>query len=94
MLKLNNAENYEHLCNVKLTKERFPIAYEEKVQELMDDCEMSREQAEDIIKDMEIELEVYYHRGYGLFAVESDAVENGADIFSPYNKEEYIVNNS
>ena len=35
---------------------------------------------------MEIELEVYYEVGYGLFAVEADAVES-ADIYSPYSGE-------
>lgn len=54
MIKLNNAENYEHLCNVTLTKEKFPIAFEHKVQELMEDCGMSREEAEKTIPDMDI----------------------------------------
>ena len=48
-----------------------------------------REDAENMVSSMVIELELYYQEGYGLFAVESDAVDNGADIFSPYNKEEY-----
>ena len=87
-LVLNNTENYEHLANVKLTKEKYPIAFENKVNELVDDG-MSREDAENMVSSMVIELELYYQEGYGLFAVESDAVDNGADIFSPYNKEEY-----
>lgn len=86
--KLNTAENYEHLANVKLTKEKYPIAYENKVEELMEENSMSREEAESVIKDMEIELEIYYEKGYGLFAVESEAVESGT-IYSPYSKEEY-----
>lgn len=88
MIKLNNSENYEHLCNVRLTKEKFPIAFEHKVQELIEDCGMSREEAEKTIPDMEIELELYYHPSYGLFAVESEAVERTASIFSPYTGEE------
>lgn len=82
-MKLNNTDNYEHLCNVKLTKDKFPIAFENKVQELIEDCDMNREEAENVIKDMEIELEIYYHKGYGLFAVETDAVESGT-IYCPY----------
>ena len=47
---------------------------------------MSREEAENAIKDMKIELEVYYEIGYGLFAIESDAVGCGT-IYSPYSGE-------
>lgn len=35
---------------------------------------------------MEIELEIYYEKGTGLFAVESEAVESGT-IYSPYTAE-------
>ena len=86
MVQLNNSDNYEHLCDVVLTKDKFPIAYENKVKELMDECGMSREEAENVIKDMKIGLEVYYEVGYGLFAIESDAVESGT-IYSPYSGE-------
>lgn len=86
MVQVNNSDNYEHLCSVVLTKDKFPIAYENKVKELMDECGMSREEAENAVKDMKIELEVYYEVGYGLFAIESDAVESGT-IYSPYSGE-------
>ena len=33
---------------------------------------------------MTIELELYYEVDYGLFGVESEAVEDNADIASPY----------
>ena len=87
-MKLNNAENYEHLTNVRLTKDKYPIAFEEKVKELIEECGMTRAQAEKAVEDMEIELELYYQKGYGLFAVECGAVEAGT-IYSPYNKEEF-----
>jgi hypothetical protein len=35
---------------------------------------------------MEFELEIYYEKGTGLFAVESEAVESGT-IYSPYTAE-------
>ena len=89
MLRLNNSENYEHLCDVKLTKDKYPIAFSEKVQELIEDCGMTQEEAEKAISDMEIELEIYYHKGFGLFAVESEAVECGV-IFSPYTGEKIL----
>ena len=88
MFKLNNSNEYEHLCNVKLTKEKFPKAFAAKVEELIEEgvC-ASEEEAEAVIADMEIELELYYEKGYGLFAVESEAVNSGT-IFSPYSCEE------
>lgn len=86
MVQLNGADTYEHLCNVKLTKKKFPVAYENKVQELIEDCGISREEAESMISDMRIELEIYYEKGCGLFAVESEAVDSGT-IYSPYSGE-------
>lgn len=87
MLKLNSSENYEHLCNVKLTKEQYPIAFNNKVAELMEqDLFTTKEEAEKAVSEMEIELELYYHKDYGLFAVESEAVESGT-IYSPYSGE-------
>lgn len=86
-VKLNNSDNYESIGVIKLTKEKFPIAFEEKVQELLEEgCAETREEAENLVNDMEIELEIYYERGTGLFAVESDAVESGT-IYSPYTAE-------
>ena len=88
MFKLNNSNEYEHLCNVKLTKEKFPKAFAAKVDELIEEevC-ATKEEAESVIADMEIELEIYYEKGYGLFAVESEAVNSGT-VFSPYSGEE------
>ena len=85
-LKLNNAENYEPIGTIKLTKDRFPIAYENKVQEIIEDGGYSREDAEEIVEGIDFELEIYYHKGYGLFAVEIEAVDSGT-IYSPYNGE-------
>jgi len=87
MFKLNNSDEYEHLCNVKLTKEKFPKAFNAKVEELLEEkaC-VTREEAEKVVSDMEFELEIYYEKGTGLFAVESEAVESGT-IYSPYTAE-------
>ena len=84
--KLNNADNYEHLANVILTKEKFPIAWNAKVEELMEEDNLSRKDAEQMVRKMEIQLELYYEKGYGLFAVESEVVDTGT-IYSPYSKE-------
>ncbi len=85
-LKINNEENYEHLCTIKLTKEQFPIAYKNKVDELVS-LGMAKEEAEKDIAKMEIELELYYHEGHGCFAVETDFAANTSEMFSPFNGE-------
>lgn len=89
-MRKNNAENYEVVCSLKFDRlfaEKYPIAYQAKKEELMEDCGMSEEEAVDKMKDMAVELEMYYEKGRGLFAVESEAVEN-TTIYSPYTKEE------
>lgn len=86
-IKLNNSEEYEHLANVKLSKEKFPKAYEAKLDELIRNG-MTLEEAENWLKDALFELELYYSPDYGLFAIETDAVDGGATIFDPYTGEE------
>ncbi|MCQ2771587.1 MAG: hypothetical protein MJ236_07345 [Clostridia bacterium] len=92
MVKLNSSDEYEFLCNVTLTKDKFPIAFENKVQELIEECGLTREQAEESIEKMEIELELYYEKGFGLFAIESEAVTSGT-IYSPYSGEFCLEDN-
>ena len=87
MVKLNNSDEYESIGVIKLTKEKFPKAFAAKVEELLEEKVCStQEEAESIVKDMNFELEVYYEKGTGLFAVESEAVESGT-IYSPYTAE-------
>ena len=83
-IKMNNADNYESI-NIKLSKEYTPIAYQNKLDELMD-CKAfdTKSEAEKWLSETPIELELYYEKGYGLFGVESEAVEN-AVITSPYS---------
>jgi len=89
MEKLNLPNEIETI-HVKLSKEQTPIAYENKVKELMGEgCELTREEAEKFVDEADFVLELYYQTCYGLFAVESDAIECGATISSPYNKEDY-----
>ena len=86
-VKLNNSDEYESLGAFKLDKEHFPKAYQAKVEELIEEgvCK-TEEEADEIMKDVVFELEVYYEKGTGLFAVESEAVESGT-IYSPYTAE-------
>lgn len=83
-IKMNNAENYESI-NVYLSKEKTPIAYQNKLDELMDSKAFdSKEEAEKWINETPFELELYYENGYGLFGVEAEAVES-ATLHSPYS---------
>lgn len=87
MVKLNPATKYEALP-VRLSKEKTPIAFENKIQELLEQGAFkTREEAEYWLSESDIELELYYEKNSGLFAVESEAVENG-EIYSPYTGEE------
>ena len=83
-IKMNNADNYESI-NIKLSKEYTPIAYQNKLDELMD-CKAfdNKAEAEKWLSETPIELELYYEKGYGLFGVEAEAVES-AELTSPYS---------
>lgn len=89
MAKLNDCNHCECLDTIKLTKERFPIAFQNKVEELIEEgfCG-TQEEAEKAVEGMDFELEIYYEKGVGLFAVECEAVACGR-IYSPYTTEPY-----
>lgn len=86
MVKLNNGDNYEHLLNVRLTENKFPIAYKAKLNELIENG-LSEEEAREYLDNSTIELELYYSPNNGLFAVETDAIECGATIYDPYTSQ-------
>lgn len=87
-IKLNDEDSYEHLCIVRLTEEKFPRAYAAKLDELVNRSGMDEKKARDFLNAMPIELGLYYSPDFGCFAVETDAVDNGARIFDPYTGEE------
>lgn len=83
-MRLNSADSYEPITII-LTKENTPIAYNNKIEELVEcGAYSSKEEAEENHKSITIECEIYYEKSYGLFAVEADAVESGT-IYSPYS---------
>lgn len=85
-VKLNNYDNYEPI-KVTLSKGEYPIAYNNKIEELVEEgLYKTTEDAENDNPTIEIEMEIYYEKHYGLFAVESAAVESGT-IYSPYTSE-------
>ena len=83
-IKMNNADNYESI-DIKLSRENTPIAYQNKLDELMD-CKVfdTQAEAEKWLRETPIELELYYEYGYGLFGVEAEAIES-TEIQSPYS---------
>ena len=85
-LKLNSAENYEAITIV-LTKDRYPIAYNNKIEEWVEQkLYPTKEEAEKQNPKIELECEIYYHKHCGVFAVESGAVESST-VYSPYSGE-------
>lgn len=86
MLRLNDSDSFEPIV-ITLTKEKTPIAYKNKIEELVEEgAYTSIEEAEKDNPSFEIDCEIYYHKEFGVFAVESDAVESNT-IYSPYNGE-------
>lgn len=84
--KLNNADNYEPLV-VTITREKYPVVFENKVEELVESTCFTRKEAEAYVEGMQIELELYYEKHQGLFAIEAEAVDCSLDITSPYTQE-------
>lgn len=85
-VQLNGAEFYESI-EILLDKNKFPIAFKNKVDELVEQGAFNtREEAEKWVSETPIELELYYDKDKGLFGVESGAVESGC-IYSPYDAE-------
>lgn len=85
-VKLNNSDQYEPIT-IKLTKADTPIAYQNKIDELVEQgCYTNAEEAEKDNPVFEIDCEIYYDKHKGVFAVESGAVESGT-IYSPYSGE-------
>ena len=85
-MKLNKASQVEAI-DITITKEKYPIVFENKVQELMEDCGMSREEADAEVEGMVIESEIYYHKSCGLCATEQGHVESGV-VYDPYDGKE------
>ena len=72
--------------DITLMPEKYPVAFERKVRCVISGG-MPRQEAEEYVRTTPICLEVYYDIGRGLFAVESEAVDN-TEIFNPYTGEE------
>ena len=75
----------EEVIKVLLTPTKYPIAYKNKVDELMEQGAFdSLEEAEQWVQTTPICMEIIYEKHSGLFAVESEAIEVNA-CSSPYS---------
>ena len=85
-----NEPNHEEVIEIRLSREKTPIAFKEKLDELMEEGAFDTEkEAIEWIEKTPFVMERYYEKGQGLFLVESEAIDN-CDIVSPYTKEELV----
>lgn len=70
----------------------YPALAELKKQELME-CGLSEEDATKQANECVIDLELFYHKGSGLFGIESSAVESCemGGLYSPYDGETELI---
>ena len=74
---------------VKLSEEKTPIAFKNKLEELIGQG-MTEADARKFINETPIILELYYEKDSGLFAVESEALDSCPEtICSPYSREPF-----
>jgi hypothetical protein len=89
-IKVNSPEQYESFMII-LNENKYPIAHQKKLEELMEQGAFeSVEAAKEWINTTPIELELYYEKNSGLFAVEAEAVESiSHTLCSPYTQAEF-----
>lgn len=89
-MSINPEDRYESI-EILLTEEKYPIAFRNKLAELMGQKAFeTEEEAKRWIQSTPITLEIYYEKDAGLFAVESDALEScPKSIRSPYSGEPF-----
>ena len=82
-----NKVGQEETIDVFLTRKTFPIAFQNKLNELMEQGAFDNEEdATKWIESTPIVLEIMYEKDNGLFAVESEAIECDT-LVSPYSGE-------
>jgi len=88
-VKINPAKKAE-VISVKLTKEKTPIAYNKKLNELMEQGAFKTvTEAEAWLENTEYDLELYYQKDCGLFALDPEALACST-CYSPYTGDEMI----
>lgn len=91
-IKVNDVDCYESIM-VILDENKYPIAHQNKVDELMESGAFkSVAEAKEWVNTTPIELELYYEKDAGLFAVESEAIDCYIEcLCSPYTKAGFEV---
>lgn len=86
-IKVNDVDCYESIM-VILDENKYPIAHKNKVDELMElGAFETLTEAKEWVNTTPIELELYYEKDAGLFAVESEAIDCYSEcLCSPYTK--------
>lgn len=89
-MKTNPADRCETI-DVLLSEEKYPIAFKNKVEELLEQKAFNSEsEAAEWLRKTPITLELYYEKHAGLFALESDALESCPEsLCSPYSREPF-----
>lgn len=86
------SDEEQECIDIYLTPERYPIAFKNKVDELLEQgCFETREEAEADVRRYPIQLDLVYEKHSGLFAVESEALEL---CTSPYSGKEIEIDNN
>ena len=87
-VQANSGDCYESIY-ITIRRDNYPILYQRKLEEMVEEGNYSTiEDAEKNNPIITIELELYYDKGYGLYGVETGAVESGAEsLCSPYTAE-------
>lgn len=70
-----------------IDENNYPSIYNRKIKELVEMSGMTEEEARAFIIQTPFVLELVYHENYGLFGVESEAVDS-TPIYSPYTGQE------
>jgi hypothetical protein len=77
------------IIEVYLSPTKTPVAYKNRVEELIEECGMTREEAEREAFNTSIPLELVYEKNCGLFAVDSQATDCST-VWSPYSQKELV----
>tara|TARA_R110000787_G_scaffold43760_2_gene107197 strand:+ start:1983 stop:2279 length:297 start_codon:yes stop_codon:yes gene_type:complete len=88
-LVINPPSGYD-LISITLDETQHPIAFANKLTCLTEGAGMTEMEARHHMMENPIEMELYYEIGSGLMAVESEIVECGNSISSPYGNGEYL----
>ena len=89
-VRINPAKKAEYI-SVKLSKERTPIAYQKKLDELIEQGAFETvDEAEAWLNGADFDLELYYQKECGLFAVDPEAVACST-CYSPYTGDEMVT---